>query len=144
MANFHPAARHAFLGVSAQLQANLLLINPKNDRELATQYRTTALANFQRAMKCLAQSRASEIGCEVMLTCCILFAAGEIWPQEHMVSHIHILNGLKICKENLVVSLEDDTFAGYLLRVLLHLAENLATFNDDFTEFFAPDDRGLS
>jgi hypothetical protein len=51
-----------------------------------------------------------------------------------MAPHIHIVNGLNLCKELPPDIVHTDSPLGYLYRLFLMLGETLATFYDDFSE----------
>lgn len=134
MAHVHLAAKHALLGLSAQYQASINHISPNGSMELGRKYRTDALLNYNRGIKALAQSDRRQLPLEVLVSCCLLFTAVELWPQKDMAPHVHILHALRICQSVPPATVHSDTLAGYLLRILLFLAENVASYNDDFTE----------
>jgi hypothetical protein len=51
-----------------------------------------------------------------------------------MAPHLHIGHALRICQSVPSTTIHSDSLAGYLLRILLFLAENVASYHDDYTE----------
>ena len=135
MAYSYPAAKHALLGLSAQYQA--VLNNNKRDgsSDLASKYRTDALMHYNRGMQDLVRDSEHQIPpLEVLVACSLLFTAIELWPQKDMAPHVHISHAMKMCRSVSPTTIFSDTLTGYLLRILFLLAENVASFHDEFTE----------
>ena len=134
MAFANPAAKHALIGLSAQYQAVLNRTKSEGCANEVSRCRTDALLHYNRAMKTLAKPNETQAPLEVLVACSILFAAIELWPQKNMAPHVHILHGTRICQSVPASTVNSNTLMGYLLRLLSSLAENVASYHDDFTE----------